>query len=314
MGVHSACVLVVILSPGLLFSAASAQADDGCRPPCRRGFVCVDSACVSSCNPPCPSGFSCRDRDCVRDPGIEAPAATRPTLRSKPADPLPAEAQSHKLGLRSWPYSLTQNEIRELKSMGCAFSERDREAAAALQRRGFSEKEYLQAYRDAIKLAEGATNRLEQIAVFRAVGLPLADIPDFLAQKGQDLTEYYNGRVFGGRALAVTGWSMVGVSLATFVLGGVLSGTSCRSNPCNGDQGTAGSVLIFSSAITFLVGLPMGIVGSVKMSRWLRGSVLDKGDAEEVIRRRRSSAFHQVTTVAPAIWSNGGALRLSVAF
>lgn len=47
----------------------------GCYPPCRRGFTCHMSACVSLCNPPCGSGETCVAGECRMGP--KAPGRAR---------------------------------------------------------------------------------------------------------------------------------------------------------------------------------------------------------------------------------------------
>lgn len=51
------------LSRGAAAQAASegTNGDEGCRPACRTGYVCIERQCVSACNPPCGAGEVCTE-------------------------------------------------------------------------------------------------------------------------------------------------------------------------------------------------------------------------------------------------------------
>src|SRR5690606_9317980 len=76
--------------------AGSASAQD-CFPPCREGYLCHQSQCVSACNPACEPGERCTsDGQCVSASASQPvpPAAAQPapvTYSSQP-DPYAPEA------------------------------------------------------------------------------------------------------------------------------------------------------------------------------------------------------------------------------
>jgi hypothetical protein len=56
-------ILILVACLTVLSQYAHSQQ---CYPPCRTGFICHDSTCVSRCNPPCPDGQQCsNDGECV---------------------------------------------------------------------------------------------------------------------------------------------------------------------------------------------------------------------------------------------------------
>jgi hypothetical protein len=76
-------VLIVLALLAGLVSPLLAQ---DCVPPCRRGYTCQNSGCVSLCNPPCPSGYRCDPDllDCVpipQAPGVQTAAPARAETR-----------------------------------------------------------------------------------------------------------------------------------------------------------------------------------------------------------------------------------------
>ena len=54
-----------------------------CFPPCRSGFTCVNSQCVTACNPPCPPGTICKSGDCVPIESHVTAAATSESKQKK---------------------------------------------------------------------------------------------------------------------------------------------------------------------------------------------------------------------------------------
>src|SRR4249920_599093 len=64
-------------APAQATSSAATSPDNACYPPCRAGFLCHQSRCVSMCNPPCASGEVCVDGTrCERE--TSAPAVAEP--------------------------------------------------------------------------------------------------------------------------------------------------------------------------------------------------------------------------------------------
>lgn len=248
------------------------------------------------------------------------PHGLAPRARLLPLPRLPSVLVRNQEGLKPAGYYLfTEREWRQLDQTPCRFDPRSARAAR-LYRRGFSNKEIIQACRDVRRYA-GDQRFLEQLAVFRRSGLPLASFRKYL-ESGLSLTDYYNQKQIGGRGLATAGWILTGIGATSLLaIGAVVLGAQANSCPdeeydCGDDglsAGLANMGLMGLAVLTLLPGLPMALVGQLRVSRWLRGRLLDEGHVSDLdafrLRYLRESSRRAVrASVAPMITRGGGGL------
>ncbi|MFW5960073.1 MAG: dickkopf-related protein [Chitinivibrionales bacterium] len=60
MNIRLTSILIITTCFMSIYAQTETSAEESeCRPPCRKGFECIDGNCVSVCNPPCDPGFEC---------------------------------------------------------------------------------------------------------------------------------------------------------------------------------------------------------------------------------------------------------------
>jgi len=117
----------------------------------------------------------------------------------------------------NWPFTFSARQINDLLTIGCRFDDTDLANAKRMKDRGFTEDQYVFAYRDLYSQGMPQRYRAVEMAVFRQVGLPTSEFGQYLAHGGS-MTDYYNSRIGGGGAVAA------GVILLLLGAGGVITG------------------------------------------------------------------------------------------
>ena len=252
-----------------------------------------DRICVSGqCQAPDPSTFSPRQQ---RSPDTSAIKGTTSANRE-------FEAIKKRVHAQSWPFNFSTRQINDLLTIGCRFDITDFTNAKRMKSRGFTEDQYVFAYRDLYSQGIAQRHRAVEMAVFRQAGLPTSEFGQYLAHGGS-MTDYYNSRIGGGGAVAA------GVSLLILGIGGVVAGAVLydegvsqenKHEACipsqyvcdtvgkyRKDYKLSGALSMAGGFILGAVGLPLTIVGGIKRGRWAEAGALDDSSAEDLYQYRK---------------------------
>ena len=247
------------------------------------------------------------------------------------AAPLVATAQT--VIVEGWPWLFTRQQVRQLRAAGCTFNKQDLVWGQRMASRRFTAEHFAQAYRDVRRYAGGDRRELERIASYRAAGFDLSNYGKYRRTR-LSLTDYYNERLVGGHTNESAGWTFAAAGAAVLVFAGIsvwkerANTRECLrrdeedvdcSEPFGGD-GLFKGVFFSLGSIFLAVGLPLGIVGSVKRARWVDGALLDEGDTDVLgdfrrwRRLRRQGTSRPRLGVAPLFTRGGGGLTLQLRF
>jgi hypothetical protein len=212
------------------------------------------------------------------------------------------------------PYEFTPNQVASLMQSGCRFDGLDEATATKLAQAGFGRGDFVRGYEIFHQQDPSDRRNVERWVRFGYLRLDPSkyDREDLQSP----VTELYNSEI-GGRGLTITGWVLTGVGVALLSLGvwGVTSCTNTEDNPsCAGAQLASGILGIMPGVILSLVGLPMGIVGLSKMSRWAPESLLDNGNAADLQPYQLTSSADRMPRpmlLPPPVPSQQGGTRLA---
>jgi hypothetical protein len=192
---------------------------------------------------------------------------------------------------------LSEAEVAVLRDAGCKFDATDQETANRLARRGFSVADFIEGYRALQLVGYGQRRLLDELVVYRYLNLPLTEYAYYRSGWGEypgSLTDFYNWRI-GGTGLKVGGWVLFALGAAN-ALGGLMFyandedlADSYPPYSVGADPSywrDAGTVVMVIGGIMAGAGLPMGITGSVKQSKWVPTGVLETGSKAQMQRYR----------------------------
>ncbi len=240
-----------------------------------------------------------------------------------------------------WPFGFTDAQMHRLKQLGCRFDHNDLVLARRLAARGFGAREFVQAYEDSRRILGDTPPHmhLENLVVFRHVGLPINNFNEFLAG-GQSLTDYYNSRI-GGRGNVIAGAILLGSGLPPLGLGILFLalGSSAARRGEDTDSRvlyTVGAVFAVPGVILSGIGIPLLVIGREKLRRWAPERLMEQGDSRRLYdyrvgddhhhgqyssRSRGESVYHASSTgtgdpmtlyMSPSILPGGGGLNFSL--
>ena len=177
-------------------------------------------------------------------------------------------------GQQAWRYKFTKTQMAELQNAGCQFDMIDLQIANKLALRGFTAEQFVQAYKDMSRVAPGKREAIEELAVMRFVGVPVSQYSEY-KYSGYALTDYYNSQI-GGRGMKIAGWVLFGIGGGICLFSLVfLAPTAGADDAISGGVRATGFTFLGIGGVLALIGLPLAIVGTVKVSGWAMQGVLE---------------------------------------
>ena len=186
-------------------------------------------------------------------------------------------------------YDFLPHERKQLNRFGWRCNKEDVAVAEKMKKRGFIQRQYVDAYRAAHEIPRTVPADAETIAV-----LQLVDIEPkyyFMIDKSYrpSLTAYYNKKLLRrGRIFTAVGYSTAAVGIALSVVGGLMfahaDDPALQMNPGAGAVAGLGAAALFT-------GMAMGSIGVHKLRLVSDDEILDTGTMEE-LRKRRTKTHH----------------------
>ena len=162
----------------------------------------------------------------------------------------------------------------------------------------------------------------ERVARYRALGLPESRLQEFV-ESDRTVTDWYNREHLGGPGMKKAGWALVGLGLASITLGVALMAIFIPNWWGNDDEGAMAMVMgiiaipcLAAGGLETAIGIPMVIVGHLRIKRWAKDSELDRVPLQELEKRRPHSRHEAKLSlgILPFVTRSGGGLSLSLRF
>jgi len=220
-----------------------------------------------------------------------------------------------------WKLRFTPDQIQQLVRVGFRFDAIARRLASRYAARGFTAEQFVLAYLAVRRHDHLKRKDMVDWTAFVTAGLPEKDWKRFRAS-GRSLTDFYNRDIVGGLGMCIGGWVVLGlISMPALLTGFSLAVAFAIGNAAGGEAlagvfgGLFGGIFLLSAA----VGLPLVIVGTKKIKRWVKNELLDKGTADElrifrIKRMHRSSLDRFQLRIVPVISRRRQGVAVSLTF
>lgn len=190
---------------------------------------------------------------------------------------------------RDCGYPFLPHEESQLTRAGWKCTREDAAAAKRMKARGFTARQYVDAYREFHEIPRLEPSEVETVAVLQLVDITPAYY--FMIDKPYrpSLTNYYNRKLCRrGHILTFTGYSLAVVGAVLTGLGSWMIATA--PDPALQENHGATAIAV-TGTVALFTGMSMGSIGVHKLRLISRENILETGSME-TLRKRRTKTHH----------------------